>query len=74
MSHKNQFNMMTSSHLSFVTCHVSLVACQLSPRTEILQDYQVSPSTAASLMTFPLVNRCQILMLGLQGVVDLWIN
>ena len=55
-------------------CHLSLVACPLSPRTEILQDYQVSPSTAASLMTIPLVNRCQILMLGLQGVVDLWIN
>ena len=30
MSHKNQFNVMTSSHLSFVTCHVSLVTCRLS--------------------------------------------
>ena len=61
-------------HLSLVMCHLSLVACHLSPRIEILQDYQVSPSMAASLMALPSLNRCQILMLGLQGVVDLWIN
>ena len=55
-------------------CHLSLVACHLSPRTAILEDYQVSPSMAASLMALPSVNMCQILMLGFQGVVDLWIN
>ena len=47
MSHKNQFNVMTSSHLSLVMCHLSLVACHLSPRTAILEDYQFDGITVS---------------------------